>query len=182
MIETFFAGPAPWFTAPALLATGLLLVQLAMGEFGGDLDADLPEPGADAQWLSVQTVSAFFVGFGWIGLAALRLFDLSFGTAALVGVVAGLGVSWMMVQATRSLLRLQSDANVNLADAVGLQGSVAVMIPPAGGGSGRVTLVINGAQHELPASQTGTEAIHTHAAVRVTRADDASGAVTVEPA
>ncbi len=180
MIDTLFAGHAPWFTAPALLGTGFLLLQLVMGEIGGDLDAEIDDPGGEATWLSLQTASAFLVGFGWMGLAALRLFDLSFGAAAVVGAVAGFGVAWMMVRVTASFLRLQSDANVNLDDAVGEEGVVSVIVPPAGAGSGRVTLVINGGQHEFAATQQGAEAIRTHARVRVTRADDASGTVTVE--
>jgi membrane protein implicated in regulation of membrane protease activity len=181
-MDTLFGGPAPWFTAPALLGTGFLLVQLVMGEIGGDLDADIDDPGSDARWLSLQTVSAFFVGFGWLGLAALRLFDLGFGAAALIGTVAGFGVAWMMVWATGRLMGLESDANLSLDEAVGLEGSVTILIPPAGGGSGRVTVVVHESQHDLPASQHGDLPIHTHARVRVTRADDASGTVTVEPA
>jgi membrane protein implicated in regulation of membrane protease activity len=181
-MDTLFGGPAPWFTAPALLGTGFLLIQLVMGEIGGDLDADFDDPGTDAKWLSLQTVSAFFVGFGWLGLAALRLFDLGFGAAALIGAVAGFGVAWLMVWVTGLLMGLQSDANLSLEEAVGLEGTVTVAIPPAGGGSGRVTVVVSESQHDLPASQHGELPIHTHARVRVTRADDASGTVTVEPA
>ncbi len=181
-MDTLFGGPAPWFTAPALLGTGFLLIQLVMGEIGGDLDADIDNPSSDARWLSLQTVSAFFVGFGWLGLAALRLFDLGFGPAALIGAVAGFGVAWLMVWVTGLLMSLQSDANLSLDEAVGLEGSVTVMIPPAGGGSGRVTVVVHESQHDLPASQLGDQPIHTHALVRVTRADNASGTVTVEPA
>jgi hypothetical protein len=180
MMDTLFGGPAPWFTAPALLGTGFLLIQLLMGEIGGDLDADLDDPGSEAKWLSLQTVSAFFVGFGWLGLAALRLFDLGFGSAAVVGLVAGVAVSWLIVRLTDALMGLQSDANLSLAEAVGLEGAVTVIVPPAGGGSGRVTVVVNESQHELPALQDGAEPIRTHARVRVVRADDASGSVTVE--
>lgn len=181
-MDLLFGGPGPWFTGPALLGTGFLLLQLVMGEIGGDLDADIDDPGSDAKWLSLQTISAFFVGFGWMGLAALRLFDLSFGVAALVGAAAGVGVAFMMVKVTGMLLGLQSDANVRLDESIGLEGTVTVMIPPAGGGSGRVTLVIHQAQHELPAVQHGDEPIGSHTAVRVVQADEAAGAVTVERA
>lgn len=182
MFDTLFGGAAPWFTAPALLGTGFLLIQLVMGEIGGDLDAEFDDPGAEAKWLSLQTVAAFFVGFGWLGLGALRLLELGFTASAVVGAAAGFGVAWMMVRLTAALMGLQSDANVRLEEAVGLEASVSVLVPPGGAGTGRVTLVINGAQHELPAMQDGGEPIRMHARVRVTRADAAAGAVTVEPA
>lgn len=181
MYNFLFADSAVWFTAPALLGTGFLLLQLIMGEIGGDLDAGVDAQASDAQWLSLQTIAAFFMGYGWLGLGALRLLDLSFGLAAIVGVLCGLALAKLMIMTMRKLMRLQSDANVNLNDAVGLEGNVTVLIPPAGEGSGRVTLVIHDAQHEFSATQMGQAPIRTHALVRVTRADDASGSVTVEP-
>lgn len=179
MIDTLFGGSALWFTAPALLGTGFLLIQLILGEIGGDLDADV-DGGSDAKWLSLQTVAAFLVGFGWLGLTAYRALDLGFNASVLVGALAGLGVARLMVWTTGRLLRLQSDANVRLEDAVGLEGSVAVLIPPRDGGTGRVTLVIHESQHEFPAGQEGEHPIPTHARVRVMRADEAGGMLTVE--
>jgi hypothetical protein len=43
MMDTLFAAYAAWFTAPALLGTGFLLIQMILGELGGDgaLDLDL---------------------------------------------------------------------------------------------------------------------------------------------
>lgn len=180
MMDLLFGGPGPWFTGPALLGTGFLLLQLVMGEVGGDLDAEIDDPGSEAKWLSLQSIAAFFVGFGWMGLAALRLFDLSFGVAAVIGAAAGLGVAWLMVRVSAALMSLQSDANVRLDESIGLEGTVTVMIPPAGAGSGRITLVINQSQHELPAVQHGEEPIGSHTPVRVTQADESAGAVTVE--
>lgn len=181
-MESLFGGPAPWFTAPAILGTGFLLVQIVMGEIGGDLDADVDDPGSEAKWLSLQTVAAFLVGFGWIGLAALRLFDIGFGGAAFVGVGAGLGVAWLLVQLTRLLLKLQSDANVSLSDAVGLDGSVCVIVPPRGGGSGRVAMVIRQSRHEFNAVQQGETPIASHTPVRVVDADRSSNTLVVTPA
>lgn len=180
MLEIFFGGSALWFTAPALFATGFLLLQLVMGEIGGDIDID--NPSADARGLSLQSVAAFLVGFGWLGLAAYRLFDIGFGGAALIGTVAGFALAYLMIRVTRALLKLQSDANVSLSETVGLLASVTITIPPAGAGAGRVTVVINQSQHEIPATQNSDTPINTHAQVRITKADDAAGAVTVEPA
>lgn len=182
MFDTLFAGPAPWFTAPALLGTGFLLIQLLMGEIGAEIDADIDDPGAEAKWLSLQTVAAFLVGFGWMGLASLRLLGLDFGGAAMIGAVAGVGVAWLVVVATRALLGLQSDANVRLSQAVGLTGAVCVTVPPAGGGTGRITLIINQSQHEFSAVQEGASPLPTRTRVRVVRADDDAGTITVEPA
>lgn len=181
MINFLFSDTGVWFSAPAILATGFLILQLIMGEIGGDLDSGVDTQASDAQWLSLQTIAAFFMGYGWLGLGALRLLDVGFGIAAIIGVISGIALARLTIGMMRSLLKLQSDANVHPDDAVGLEGHVTVLIPPTGEGSGRVSLVIKGAQHEFSATQTGQTPIKTHAAVRISRADDAAGSVTVEP-
>lgn len=203
MMDTLFGAPAPWFTAPALLGTGFLLLQILMGQIGGDLDTDLDvdldvdlsadvgdtaghghhhDPSTEAKWLSLQSLAAFMIGFGWIGLAALRLLGMGFTAAAFIGVLSGFGVAWMLVALLRALMKVQSDANVSLRDAVGLEGDVHVIVPPRGGGSGRVALVINQSRHEFNAVQDGEAPIASHSRVRVLHADPASGTITVKPA
>lgn len=194
MMNTLFGDLAPWFTAPALLGTGFLFIQLILGELGGDgaLDIDLDmdieldgdHPGAEFGLLSIQSISAFFLGFGWIGLAAYRFLNVGFTGAALIGVAAGIGVAWMMIWLLRSFLKLQNNTNVSIQQAVGLVGEVYVTVPPAGEGRGEIILVINTSQHNYFAIQEGEgsdEAIPTHARVKVLRADTASNIIIVEP-
>lgn len=190
MMEALFGGLAPWFTAPALLGTGYLLLQLAMGHLGGDFDADfdgggghaVDNPGAEARWLSLETVSAFFVGFGWIGLAMHRSLDMSFLTSALTGLAAGIGVAWMVISLTRQVMKLQSSGNLDLNTTIGREVPVYISIPPAGAGTGRITLIINNTQHEVSARQSGGEPIGTNAMVRIVEVDGATGTVVVERA
>ncbi|KAA0215335.1 MAG: hypothetical protein DYG94_04395 [Leptolyngbya sp. PLA3] len=190
MMEGLFGGMAPWFTAPALLGTGYLLLQLALGHLGGDIDADLDvgsghgmdNPGAEARWLSLETVSAFFVGFGWIGLAAHRALDMTFLSSSLAGLAAGLGVAWMVISLTRQVMKLQSSGNLDLNATVGREAPVYIAIPPADAGTGRITLVVNNTQHEVSARQSGHEAIATNTLVRIIEVDAATGTVVVERA
>ncbi len=188
MFDALFGGQAPWFTAPALFGTGFLVLQLGLSQVGGDMDGDgvadshMDDPGADAKLLSTQTLAAFMVGFGWIGLVCFRAVELSFFVSVLAGVAAGFGVGYMIYQITRSMMKLQSDANLRLSKTVGMEAPVYIMIPPRGGGTGRIMLVHNNGQHELHARQEGDEPIATHATVRIVEADEAGGVVVVEPA
>lgn len=191
MMHTLFADLAPWFTAPALLGTGFLLIQLLLGELGGDgafdvdveMDLEADHPGHEFGILSLQSLSAFFLGYGWIGLAAYRSLDMGFTGAAIVGVGAGVGVAWLMVWLLRTMMRLQNNANVSITQAVGLVGEVYVSVPPQGQGRGEVVLIINDSRHSYFATQEGGgEAIATHTRVRVTRADTSSNTIVVEPA
>ncbi len=193
MMDILFGDLAPWFTAPALLGTGFLMIQLVLGELGGDgavdfdidLDIDLEmnadHPGMEFGILSIQSISAFFMGYGWIGFAAYRFLSVGFTGAAVIAVVAGVGVAWFMVYMLRSFLKLQNNTNVSISQAVGLVGEVYVSVPPSGEGKGEIILVINQSQHNYFAIQEGEEQIATHTRVRVVRADAASNIIVVEP-
>ncbi len=189
MMDMLFGEMAPWFTAPALLGTGFLLIQLLMGEMGGDggLDLDLDidtssdHPGAEFGILSIQSISAFFMGYGWIGVGAYRFLDVGFTGAAVIGIGAGFGVAWLMVWLLKTFLKLQNDTNVSINQAVGLVGDVYVQVPPSGEGRGEIILVINQSQHNYFATQEGSETIESHTRVRVVRADAGSNTIVVEP-
>lgn len=193
MMDMLFGGYAAWFTAPALLGTGFLLIQMILGEIGGDgaLDIDLDvdidgdHPGAEFGLLSAQSISAFFMGYGWIGFAAYRFLDLGFTGASLIGVAAGVGVAWLMVWLLRSMLRLQNNTNVQIQMARGMVGEVYVTVPPQGTGRGEVVLVIRDSRHSYFAIQDGEDAdepIETHTRVKVRDVDTASNILIVERA
>lgn len=190
-MDFFFADGAVWFSVPAILGTVVLVAQLLLGQLGGDLDVDLDldteagagdAPGAEFGWLSVQTIAAFAMGSGWMGLAALRALEVSFPVATLIALLAGLGVAWLMVTLMRSFLRLQRSDNISIDRAVGLEGSVYVMVPPSGEGRGRVTVIIDDRRREMDAVQRGGEVIPANARVRVVGADRAGNALLVEAA
>lgn len=191
MMNILFGDLATWFTAPALLGTGFLMIQLVLGELGGDgafdidldmdIDTSADHPGAEFGLLSVQSISAFFMGYGWIGLAAYRFLDIGFTGAGLVAVAAGAGVAWLMIYLLRTFLKLQNNTNVSIHRAVGLVGEVYATVPPSEQGKGEIILVINKSQHNYFAIQEGDEPIHTHTRVKVVKAIEASNLIIVEP-
>lgn len=188
MLDAIFGGMAPWFTAPALLGTGYLVMQLVLGQIGGDMDADadfdadFDDPGAEGRWLSMESIAAFLVGFGWIGLSIFRFTNLQFAASALCGVAAGIGVAWMVVSLTRQAMKLQSTGNLELESTVGHEAPVYISIPPSGAGTGRITLILHQTQHEISARQNGAEPIASNTMVRIIAADATTGMVVVEPA
>ena len=194
MMDMLFGPTALWFTIPALLGSGFLLLQIMLGELGGDadsaleldadFDADLAadDPGGEFKVLSLQSISAFALGFGWVGLAAHRALDLGFTGSVMIGVLAGVIVAWCFVLLSRSILRLQSSGNVTLRDVEGEMGDVYITIPPAGEGAGRIKIAMHNSHYEYNAVQTGPDPIPTHTRVRITRGNQSTNTVTVEQA
>lgn len=193
-MDLLFGTSALWFTIPALIGTGFLLLQIMLGELGADgdsaleldadFDADLAadDPGGEFKVLSLQSISAFALGFGWVGLAAHRALDLGFTGSVMIGVLAGVIVAWCFVMLSRSILRLQSSGNVTLRDVEGELGDVYITIPPAGEGNGRVKIAMHNSHYEYNAVQNGADPIPTHTRVRITRGNASTNTVTVEPA
>ncbi len=187
MLDSLFNNGGIWFSVPAILGTVYFLFQIFMGGIGGDLDLDVDldtdsghSAGAEIGVLSLQTLSAFFMGSGWSGFAALRLLDVGITGAVLIAVVAGLAFAWMLIWLMRKMMRLQNSGNVSIAQTVGLAGDVYIQVPPAGAGQGRVTLILGSRQREFYAVQSGDEAIQSNTRVRVTHADSATNTLTVE--
>jgi len=193
-MQQFLGDYAVWFTVPAVAGTLYFVIQMLFQGFGGDADFDMDVSadlgtdvshggaGHDFKVLSLQTLSAFFMGGGWMGLAAYRLLDLSPFLSSLIAVGAGLGVGWMLVALLRATLNLQNSGNIELSDAVGLVGVVYVQIPEAGAGGGRVKLVIHQRSREYNAAQTGDEPIPTGTRVRVASTNPGSNRLIVERA
>ena len=183
-MDFLFADNAVWFSVPAIVGSIYFLFQLVAGQIGGDfdvdIDADLDATGAEFRILSLQTIAAFCIGSGWIGLAALRFLEVGFGGAVIIAILAGFGTAWLLVTLLRMLLRLQSSSNIAIGEALGVSGSVYVEVPPEGKGAGRVTLVINNSQRELRAVQRGDTPIPSRSRVTVVGTGEATNSVTVE--
>lgn len=160
MYQMFFGDFALWFTAPAFLGTGFLLLRFLLLSFGGGMDIeggddvgiDHHAHGADGlKLVSVQTVIAFFMGFGWAGLIGYR--GLQWGVPASIGmgVIGGVFMMWLMAFLLRAALELQSSGNVHAQSTVGLEGTVYIAVPGSGRGTGQVTLVVGDKQRTFQA-------------------------------
>lgn len=153
MLDAILSGQALWFGVPAIAGTGLFLLRLIMmlTGLGGDLDGG-DDGGADVEhhhdstWifklLSVQTLAAFAMGFGWAGVGALNGSNLPMGVSILIALAGGIAMVWLLGMLLRSVVGLEASDNIDIRQAVGLTGSVEVMVPGSGRGSGRVSVVV----------------------------------------
>ncbi len=186
MYDLFFAHPASWFTIPALLGTAFFVIRLVLmfsGADGGDAEMDLDVDHSDStesfKILSIQGVTAFAMGFGWGGLGGLRGAGWDLTGSLAIGVVAGVGMVWLIIMLMRGIHSLQQSGNVPLAHMDGATGEVYIGIPGERKGTGQVRLVIGNRQRMVNAVTEGIE-LPTKSRVRVTRVND-DNTVTVIP-
>ena len=97
MMEMFFGDNAGWFALPAFVGTAVFVIRIALlmvGHHGdsGDLhldsgDAHHGDPGEAFKALSIQSIAAFLMGFGWAALGAYRGSGLHWAASVAIGVV-----------------------------------------------------------------------------------------------
>lgn len=129
----------------------------------GDMD-HVAEPGM--RLVSVQGVTGFFMIFGLVGLAMSRggvrdFWTILGGTAA--GFLTMLAVAGVML----SMQRLQSDGTLHMENAIGKEGKVYLTIPE--GGTGKISIVVQGNLREFEAVSADKKSIPTGEAVRVVK-------------
>lgn len=167
----------------AAVGGGLLVISLLLTLIGGDADGDV-DADADADGdvsgggLSFRTVVAFLTFFGLTGMLGLKLgwSELpSLGVATL----AGGSAFWLVGLAMLQLHRLRSSGNVDIRNAVGVEGVVYLKIPAERTGTGSVTVPIQGRTMQYKAVTKGPE-IRTGEFCRVV-AVHAGDTLEVEP-
>lgn len=186
MWDTLFADNAAWFAVPAIAGTAVVVINMVLmliGADGADLDIGIEGPGDSThafQILSVMSLSAFAMGFGWAGIAGLHGMGWSWIVSAAVGVLCGGAMMYIVALSLKGMHDLQSSGNQSLDSAMGVEGSVYLTIPEEGGGRGQVRIVVGDRGRLLQAvSEEGS--IPTGSRVRVVRIN-ADNTVTVAPA
>ena len=184
MLDALLAHDTIWFTAPALLGTAVFAIKLLfmLVGAGGDIDIDLDhgDPTDAFKVLSIQSVAAFLMGFGWGGVGALRGLGWEMTPSVVAGVAVGAAMVWLLGLLLKGVYDLQSSGNVPLGAALGAEGDVYAAVPAPGAGRGQVRLVVKG-RHRMCNAVSESDAIPTAARIRVVRVND-DNTVTVAPA
>lgn len=181
-MSELFEGQTVLFTIPAILGGLVFLLRMALMMIGGiadidgdidvDVDADIDAVHADSteafRALSIQTISAFLMGFGCGGLTAKLGLAWDFGYSVIAAIVFAAFMVWLITVGMRFVYDLQSSGNVNIKDAMGGEAVVYTQIPAQGQGRGRVRVVINERLRTYNAITEG-DAIASQTRVRVTR-------------
>ncbi len=164
------------------VATVIFLFQTlgtAGDDAGGDADVDFDYDGgtgADAvdglsSYLSVRNFVAFFIGYGWVTLAAL-LSDVTRVRASVLGVLAGSVFVVASLFLLRTFLKFQEDGSLQLARQVGKTATVYIAIGASAGGVGKVLVDTRKGRMELPARTRSSEKLSPGQLVRIVNVED----------
>lgn len=160
---------ATFFVTLLTLGVVVLALQLLLGLFGLDGEGLFEEGGGDgADGLDLFTVRALAAASAFFGLVGFGL--LRMGLPSLVSVpialLAGLAAAYAVAATMRAMKRLEQDKSFVLETAIGLPATVALGIPGARTGVGKVHLVAHERFQELNAV-TPEDAIPTGTSVYV---------------
>ncbi|MDR3353548.1 MAG: hypothetical protein LBO21_00760 [Synergistaceae bacterium] len=151
-----------WVHAAVGGAAAVIFLFQTLGATGGsDADDSFDPTGADAHeglssYLSVRNFVAFFLGYGWVTLAAL-LSGVTAGAASLLGSVAGLIFVVTSFFLIKTFLKFQEDGSLKLESLVGKHASVYITIGARGTSAGKVMIDTKAGRVELPARSDSEE-------------------------
>lgn len=177
------------FYGIGLISLLVVIVQLLMTLIGfdadgldGDFNANVGDMdhGSGIGLFSLQTLGAFFLGFGWMGVAAI-----SNGASVMLGVIlatlCGVCAMLAMFYMIKTLLRLQAKGNLDYSSVIGQEGKVYVTLPGNDeDGGGQIEIMIQGRLTTASARKHSEGALKPGQRVRVTAVDGPASFV-VEP-
>ena len=183
------------FACAAIPATLVLLVQtilmlIGIGNesegFGDDIADDIPDAdeidgvfgdndisdvtddvGFDGfKIFTFRGIVAFFVVFGWVGMA-MDATGVSLPLTIAVATVSGAAMMLVLAAMMKAVMRLRNDGTADNRNAIGKSGKVHLTIPANRGGEGKVHVMLQGAYVERNAVTDDGEAIPTGSEVIV---------------
>ncbi len=199
----------PYYLFVALAGSLLFIVQLVLmivtgagseaagveadGAFDG-IDVDVDMTGAEAidandashvdstaafKLFSIQSIFAFLMGFGWMGLACRIEWGLTGFSSFLASMAFGVFAMLLSAYLNFQLKKLSGSSIYDVRTSVGQIGTVYLKIPAKGMGQGQVEVSVSGSKRILKASSNGGE-ISSFTTVEVIDIHN-DGAVVVRP-
>ncbi|MFW6264735.1 MAG: hypothetical protein ACOC3B_01370 [Bacillota bacterium] len=158
----------------------LVLTFVGLGEsdgfdFDGDgsIDFDADEIGGSTFGLfTLRNFLAFFTIFGWSGIV-FNSYDFSKTATVVLAFLSGLLAMFLVAFLFYSMMKLNSNGNVDMKFAIGKKGKVYIPIPAKGEGNGKIQLTFHGALREVLAVTEG-EVLATGTRVEVVEVLDDS--------
>lgn len=138
-----------FFYTIGIISTFIVLIQalLLLVGVGSDVDVDdagdLDDASDGLRMLSIRTIVAFLMGFGWAGVIALKSgigLTISVVLAVLIGLIFMAGIFFLL----RTLYSLGDSGTLDYRNAIGETATVYLPIPANESGPGEVEVMVQG--------------------------------------
>lgn len=132
----------------AVLATVLFVLKLVIfAVVGGDVEVHTDfnasfETDTSFDFLSIQSILAFFMGFGWVGHACLYEMGLRLRYAVLFSVLVGLLLMYLSAWLMFCVKKLNHRVKKDFSKSVGLEGRAYTNFAPHS--NGQIEIIFNG--------------------------------------
>ena len=159
----------------ACFATLLFVIKLALYSFtGGDSDVDGVDGGVETDvsfsFFSIQSVLAFLMGFGWLGLAGIKQWHMSNLNSALIAAIFGFLMMTLSTYLMFCLKKLGKTVQKDDSACVGKMAKAYTSFAP--NGSGQVEIDFNGQLSIENAINATDREIKSFSEVKVVKFED----------
>mgnify|MGYP000244044283 FL=1 len=157
-------------------ATVLYILKLIIYLFtGGDAEVhadfdSLTDVDTSFNFLSVQSILAFLMGFGWVGLASIVQFKTSVILSVVLAVIIGLIFMFLSAYLMFLIKKLDKRVQINLDDFVGTVGRAYTAFKP--NAEGQIEITLNEQLSVLSAVNLSDEEINAFMPVKIAKVED----------
>jgi membrane protein implicated in regulation of membrane protease activity len=136
-----------------------------MGGHDGSMDShDGGDTDASFKAISLQSLTAFFMMFGLVGLALSRQSKFPESLSVFGAVIGGVLSVWLIGKTLASMRKLQSEGTLDIRNAIGQEGTVYLSIPANGKGVVQINVQdtlreLSAVSHDKTAIKTGERVI-----------------------
>ncbi len=163
-----------FFIFAGIFSTILYIIKLILFSFSGadseiisDFDT-ITETDTSFDFLSIQSILAFFMGFGWSGAAVYKHFQA--GLACVLAVIIGILFMFLSAYIMYSLKKLNKIIKVDYTKLEGTIGKAYTSFAPQG--EGQIEIVLNNQLQILDAVNNSDEKIESFSPIKVVRTEN----------
>ncbi len=164
------------FLTVSIFSTLFYITKMILYFFvGGDSEVDasfdaITETEISFNFISIQSILAFFMGFGWSGLAALVQFQTGGKIALLIAIVVGLIFMYMSAYLMFCVKKLTKTIKTDINELNGKTGRSYTSFAPKA--KGQIEIDFNGRLSVIDAYNLTDEEINAFTAIKVEKIED----------
>jgi len=155
----------------AIPATLIFAIQIIMSLIGADadsdMDVDIEADGLGGHIFSIKTIVSFLMMFSWSGIIAQSFGVTQMASLIVLSFIAGIVTMLTVAFVFYSLTKLSYSGTMNISNAIGLTGTVVLLIPEKMNGKGQIQIKLQESLRTLDAMTEDLEKIKSNTNVEV---------------